>query len=83
MDFCYFDYESSDSRVDFGQVLEFSFVHTDKNLKLFFFENLGRAPRPPDRGHVPDPAEPLGATEAHGCVPGGSPTQHRRPPGSS
>ena len=32
MDFCYFDYESSDSRVDFGQVLEFSFVHTDKNL---------------------------------------------------
>ena len=34
MDFCYFDYESSDSRVDFGQVLEFSFVHTDKNLKI-------------------------------------------------
>ena len=34
MDFCYFDYESSDSRVDFGQVLEFSFVHTDSNLNI-------------------------------------------------
>ena len=41
MDFCYFDYESSDSRVDFGQVLEFSFVHTDKNLKTLAYVKEG------------------------------------------
>ena len=34
MNFVWFDYESSDSRVNFGQVCEFSFILTDDRFKI-------------------------------------------------
>ena len=34
MNFVWFDYESSDSRVNFGNVLEASFILTDDRFKI-------------------------------------------------